>query len=225
MVQALSDHEFILQGVVHILSESRDTINASNLVLQLALTELVKQVMREMAQDAEGDNLRGDLLRKAIQLTAQRIGERAEVPDLSTTLSPYFERIYKSQRAVAREMTELGVHLRAARQGEALRLPRVVTDAPVPFRITEMGTRGNTEGLIAQPLSNCRLNLNRVQQEYQVRGMGYPQEVEIEGMTFVIDTDGSIMIFLEGFPRAVIEQAGGALDQLARNLYEPATFR
>ncbi len=118
MVQAFSDREFILQRVVRILSENRDGINASNLVLQLALTEFVKQVMREMAQDAEGDNLRGDLLRKAIQITAQQIGERAEVPDLSTTLSPYFERIYKSQRAVAREMTELGMHLRAARQGE-----------------------------------------------------------------------------------------------------------
>ncbi len=100
-----------------------------------------------------------------------------------------------------------------------------MTDAPVPFRITEMGTRENTEGLIAQPLSACRLNLDRVQQEYLVRGMGYPREVEIEGMTFVVDADGSIMIFLEGFPRSVIEQAGVALEQLAHALYDPATFR
>ncbi|XGV96560.1 MAG: hypothetical protein ACAF41_27990 [Leptolyngbya sp. BL-A-14] len=221
MVQTCSDREFNLQGVIRILTESRNASSTSNLVLQLALTELVKQVMREIAQDTEGDDLRGDLLRKAIQITAQLVGERAEVSNLSTTLSPYFERIYKSQRGVAKEMTALGRYLREARQGEVLRLPRVVTDAPVPFRVMELGVRGNPEGLIAQPLGACRLNLDRVQQEYQVRGIGYPKEVEIEGITFVIDTDGSIIVFLEGFPMSVIEQAGVALEQLVHALYVP----
>lgn len=49
MMQAVSDREFILQRVVRILAESADASNDSNLVLQLALTELVKQVMRELA--------------------------------------------------------------------------------------------------------------------------------------------------------------------------------
>ena len=54
MMQAVCDREFILQRVVRILAESADASNDSNLVLQLALTELVKQVMRELAQDTEG---------------------------------------------------------------------------------------------------------------------------------------------------------------------------
>ncbi len=116
---------------------------------------------------------------KAIQITAQQIGERAAVLDLSTTMSPYFERIYKSQRAVAREMTDLGMYPRSARQGEGLHFPRMVTD--VPFRITEMGVE--------------------------------------------IDADGSIIVFLEGFPISVIEQAGGVLEQLAQALYAPLTIR
>ncbi len=221
MVQTCSDREFILQGVVRILTESRDSSSTSNLVLQLALTELVKQVMREMAQDTEGDDLRGSLLQRGIQTTAQLLGERAEVADLSTTLSPYFERIDKSQRGVAKEMTALGRHLREARQGEVLRLPRVVTDVSVPFRLMELGVRGNPEGLLAQPLTACRLNLDRVQQEYQVRGVGYPKEVEIEGITFIVDADGSIIVFLEGFPMSVIEQVRLVLEQLAYDLYMP----
>ena len=61
MMQAVCDGEFILQRVVRILAESADASNDSNLVLQLALTELVKQVMRELAQGNEADHLQGNL--------------------------------------------------------------------------------------------------------------------------------------------------------------------
>ena len=61
MTQAVCDREFILQRVMHILAESADASNDSNLVLQLALTELVKQVMRELAQGNEADHLQGNL--------------------------------------------------------------------------------------------------------------------------------------------------------------------
>ena len=221
MMQAVSDREFILQRVVRILAESADASNDSNLVLQLALTELVKQVMRELAQDSEADHLQGNLLQKAVQTTTQLIQERVETPDLPFDLSPYFERISHSQRWVAKEMTELGLRLRQARQGEVLRSPRVVLDAPVSFRVTELGTRGTPEGLIASPLAACRLNLDEVRQEYRVRGLGYPWEVEVEGITFVVEVDGSIITFLAGFPGSVIEQAKAALEQLAQDLYEP----
>ena len=221
MMQTVSDREFILQRVVRILSESADASNDSNLVLQLALTELVKQVMRELAQDTEADHLQGNLLQKAVQTTTQLIQERVETSDLPFDLSPYFERISHSQRWVAKEMTELGLRLRQARQGEVLRSPRVVLDAPVSFRVTELGTRGTPEGLIASPLAACRLNLDEVRQEYRVRGLGYPWEVEVEEITFVVEADGSIITFLEGFPGSVIEQARVALEQLAHELYEP----
>lgn len=221
MVPALSDRDFILQRVVRTLSESENPSSASNLVLQLALTELVKQIMREMAQDTEADNLRDDLLKKAIQLTAQRIGEQVEIADLPSVLSPYFERIYRSQRPVAKEIVELGMRLRQARQGEVLRFPKIVTDAPVPFRVTELGIRWNPEGLIAQPLAACRLNLDRMRQEYQARGLGYPWEIEIEDFVFIVEADCTIITFLEGVPASVAEQAKSALEQLAYNLYAP----
>ena len=261
MMQAVSDREFILQRVVRILAESADASNDSNLVLQLALTELVKQVMRELAQDTEADYLQGNLLSKALQTTTQLIQERVETADLPFDLSPYLERIYRSQRWVAREMTELGLRLRQAQHGEVLRSPRVVLDAPVSFRVTELGTRGTPKGLIAYPLTACRLNrvgdifpaalrrssracnpnlgfgiksasiprplaagfliLDEIRQEYRVRGLGYPWEVEVEEITFVVEADGSIITFLEGFPDSVIEQARSALNQLAQDLYEP----
>ena len=221
MMQAVSDREFILQRVVRILAESADASNDSNLVLQLALTELVKQVMRELAQDTEADYLQGNLLSKALQTTTQLIQERVETADLPFDLSPYLERIYRSQRWVAREMTELGLRLRQAQHGEVLRSPRVFLDAPVSFRVTELGTRGTPKGLIAYPLTACRLNLDEIRQEYRVRGLGYPWEVEVEEITFVVEADGSIITFLEGFPDSVIEQARSALNQLAQDLYEP----
>ncbi len=222
MMQAISDREFSLQHVVHILVESTDASSDSNLVLQLALTELVKQVMRELAQDTEAaDHLQGSLLQKAIQTTTQLIQERAETAAMQFDLSSYFERLYRSQRWVAKEMTDLGLRLRQARQGEVLRSPRVVLDAPASFRVTELGTRGTPEGLIAYPLTNCHLNLDEIRQAYRVRGMGYPWEVEVEGITFVVEADGSIITFFEGFPDSVIEQARSALEQLAHDLYEP----
>lgn len=67
MVQVLSDREFSLQQVVKILLESAETSNDSNLVLQLALTALVKQVMRELVQASEADHLQGKLLQSALQ--------------------------------------------------------------------------------------------------------------------------------------------------------------
>ena len=115
----------------------------------------------------------------------------------------------------------MGLRLRQARQGEVLRSPRVVLDAPVSFRVTELGTRGTPEGLIASPLAACRLNLDEIRQEYRVRGLGYPWEVEVEEITFVVEADGSILTFLEGFPDSVIEQARVALEQLAHELYIP----
>lgn len=103
MVQVLSDRDFILRWVVQTLIESEDAGSTSNLVLQLAITELVKQTMRNMAQDTEADNLRGDFLKKAIQLTSQQISEQVEGADLSSTLAPYFERTYRSQRPIAKD--------------------------------------------------------------------------------------------------------------------------
>lgn len=220
MVQVLSDREFILQQVVRILVESADNNNGSNLVLQLALTELVKQVMREMAQNTEVDNLQGNLLQKAIQTTMQLIGARAETGALPLDISPYFERISRSQRWVAKEMTELGLRLRQSRNSELLCSPRIVSNAPVPFQVIELGTREMPEGLIAYPMLDCRLNLERIREEYRVRGGGYPWEVEIGEITFVVETDGSLITFLEGFPHSVMEQARSALEQLACDLYD-----
>ncbi|MBD2077910.1 hypothetical protein H6F86_29295 [Phormidium sp. FACHB-592] len=222
MVQAISDREFILQQVVRMLLENTETSSDSNLVLQLALTELVKQVMRELAQeDGEADHLQGKLLQSAVQTTTQLIEARVEAAAQSD-LSPSFARLSRSLRWVAKEMTALGLQLRQAQQGEVMRAPKVVSDAPVPFQITELGTRGHLEGLIATPLADCRLQQERVRQSYRVQASrGYPWEVESEGITFVVEADSSIITFLEGFPDAVIEQAKAALEQLAHDLYAP----
>lgn len=221
MVQAISDREFILQQVVCILVESADSGNDSNLVLQLALTELVKQVMRELAQASEADQLQGKLLQAAIQTTIQLLEARAATVNQGD-LSPYWARIARSLRWVAKEMTTLGLRLQAARQGEVMRAPKVVSAAPVPFQITELGTWGHPEGLIVHPLADCRLDLERVRQSYRVQASrGYPWEVESEGITFVVEADSSIITFLEGFPDAVVEQAKAALEQLAHDLYAP----
>ena len=221
MVQVISDREFILQRVVRMLLENTETSNESNLVLQLALTELVKQVMRELAQASEADYPQGKLLQAAIQTTTQLLEARTETA-IPCNLSPYWARIARSLRWVAKEMTTLGLRLQEARQGEVMRAPKVVSAAPVPFQITELGSRGHPEGLIVHPLADCRLDLERVRQSYRVQASrGYPWEVESEGITFVVEADSSIITFLEGFPEAVIEQAKSALEQLAHDLYAP----
>lgn len=225
MVQVFSDREFMLQQVVRLLRENTEASNDSNLVLQLALTELVKQVMRELAQASEADHRQGKLLQTAIQTTTQLLEARAETASQGD-LAPCFARLSRSLRWVTKEMTDLGLQLQQARESEVMRAPRVVRDAPVPFQITELGTRGQPEGLLATPLADCRLQRERVRQAYRVRdSRGYPWEVAIEGITFVIEADGSIITFLEGFPDAVIEQARAALEQLAHDLYAPLSVR
>jgi hypothetical protein len=103
------------------------------------LTELVKQVMRELAQDSEAAYLQGKLLQAAIQTTTQLLEARTETA-IPCNLSPYWARIARSLRWVAKEMTTLGLRLQAAQQGEVMRAPKVVRDAPVPFQITELGS-------------------------------------------------------------------------------------
>lgn len=223
MVQAISDREFILQRVVKLLTERGNASNTSNLILQLTLMELVKQVMRELAQDEESNCLGGNLLQKAVQITTQRIQEQIEPVALQVDLSLYFQRIYRSQRLVAKEMTELGLRLQQAWQGEVLRPPRMITDALVPFKIAELGLREAPEGLIAQPLTPCQLNMEGIRQDYQVHGMNFPWEVLVDEVTFVVEADGNILTFLEGVPGSVIERARSELVQLATRLYSPLT--
>ncbi|PZV10824.1 MAG: hypothetical protein DCF22_15790 [Leptolyngbya sp.] len=220
MMQAICDREFILQRVVHLLTSSADDSNTSNLILQLTLTELVKQVMRELAQAEESDLRQDNLLQQAIQATTQLIEEQSETA-LQWDLSPYFERIYRSQRWVAKEMSELGIRLQQARHGEVLRSPQVISHAPVPFRMAELGIRGAVEGLIAQPLMPCQLNMERLRQDYRVHGLNFPWEVGVDEITFIVEADGNILTFLEGFPGSVIEQARSELVQLASRLYVP----
>ena len=220
MMQAISDLEFILQRVVHLLTSSADASNTSNLILQLTLTELVKQVMRELAQDEESDLRQGNLLQKAVQATTQLIEARAETA-LPFDLSPYFGRIYRSQRWVAKEMSELGVQLQQARQSEVLRSPQVISDTPVSFCLAELGIRGALEGLIAYPLMPCQLDMERLRRDYQVHGLNFPWEVGVDEITFIVEADGNIVTFLEGFPGSVIEQAKSELAQLASSLYVP----
>ena len=220
MVQAICDREFILQRVVHLLTSSADVSNTSNLILQLTLTELVKQVMRELAQAEASDLRQGNLLQQAIQTTTQLIEERAETA-LQWDLSPYFGRIYRSQRWVAKEMSELGIRLQQAQHGEVLRPPQVISHTPVPFRMTELGIRGAVEGLIAQPLMPCQLNMERLRRDYRVHGLNFPWEVGVDEITFIVEADGNILTFLEGFPGSVIEQARSELVQLASRLYVP----
>ena len=220
MMQAISDREFILQRVVHLLTSSADASNTSNLILQLTLTELVKQVMRELAQDEESDLRQGNLLQKAVQATAQLIEARAETA-LPFDLSPYFGRIYRSQRWVAKEMSELGVRLQQSRQSEVLRSPQVISNTPVPFHLAELGIQGALEGLIAYPLMPCQLNMERLRRDYQVHGLNFPWEVGVDEITFIVEADGNIVTFLEGFPGSVIERAKSELAELASSLYVP----
>lgn len=221
MVQVISDQEFILQWMMQFLIKRADTNNPNNLILQLTLTELVKQVMRELARDEESHCFEGNLLQKAVQITSQKIQERTEPARLQLDLSLYFQRIYRSQRLVAREMTELGFRLQQAWQGEILRPPRVITNALVPFEIAELGLREVPEGLIAYPLTLCQLNMEQVHQDYQVHGMNFPWEVVVNEFVFVVEADGSIITFLEGFPSSFFEQSQAALIHLATALYIP----
>jgi hypothetical protein len=220
MTQVLSDLEFILQSVVRILLARADTGSTSNLVLQLALTELVKQVMRDLVQDTEKNPLEGHLLQKAIQTTVQLIEKETRTAALQYDLSPYFTRIYRSERWVAKEMTELSLRLRQSRN-EFLRSPRSVIDVPVPFRVSELGTVSTLEGVMVHPLTPCQLDLEKIRQEYIVFGNGFPLEVEMNEITFVIEADGSVITFVEGFPESVIEQVKSSLEQFVCDLYAP----
>lgn len=54
-----------------------------------------------------------------------------------------------------------------------------------------------------------------------MRGMSSPWEVEIDEAILIVESEGSSITFLSGFPSSVMEQARSALEHLAHNLYEP----
>jgi hypothetical protein len=219
MVPAISDRDFILQQVVQLLATAEGH-NDSNLILQLALTELVKQVMRSLAQATDTEAVPPHLLPQAVQMTLQLLEAQTATAALPVDLSPYFERINRSQRWVAKEMTALSLQLRHA-QGEVSRTPRIVHETPVPFWVLALGTWAAPEGWLAQPLAPCRLQLEALRRDYAVRGQHAPWEVTVDEITFIVESDGSIITFLEGFPDSLLAQAGADLEQLAQHLYAP----
>ncbi|WP_146141043.1 hypothetical protein [Stenomitos frigidus] len=220
MVPVLADQVFILQQVVQLLLAQAEAPHDSNLVLQLALTELVKQVMRSFAQTTAVEALQGHLLHQAVQTTHQLLQAQVGTTGLPCDLAPYFERIYRSQHEVAQAMTELSWRL-VQTESEVFRARTIVDTAPVPFGVTPLGIHAIPEGLLAEPLQPCGLQREVLQRDYAVRGLHFPWEVTVQGLTCIVESDGSLITFLEGLSPAQVLQAGTSFELLARDLYVP----
>lgn len=220
IVPVLSDQAFLRQQVRSLLRAQAAAPHDSNLVLQLVLTELVKQVMRSFAQTTAPEALQGQLLHEAVQTTHQWLQAQAGPEGLPCDLSPYFERLYRSQHEVAQAMTALSWRL-VQTEGAVFRAQGVVDTAPVPFCITPLGIQSIPDGLLAEPLRPCGLQREVLQRHYAVRGLHFPWEVTVQGLTCIVESDGSLITFLEHLSPAQLLQAGASFEQLARDLYVP----
>ncbi|MBD1867207.1 hypothetical protein H6F95_07810 [Cyanobacteria bacterium FACHB-471] len=188
--------------------------------IELGLTELVKNQMRQLAQE-DRDDKQINLLEQAIRVIEQRVQEQMSECDLQFCFAAYWASVRKALKFPAKEIAELGEKLRQSRRLERISERQQITSAnQVLFEVIEVGLQNAIEGLIAVPLPTVlELNLEGIRQNYLLEGDWFPFQVAVEKLQFVFDDDGTISVSTENFPEQLLLKARQVLLDLANQSY------
>ncbi|MBD2054647.1 hypothetical protein H6F88_01145 [Oculatella sp. FACHB-28] len=220
-VKVLSQEEFVLQNVVAIARcLMQREVEQHSSALELSLVELVREQMRSLSRESEGDQ-EANLLETAIAIVQKGVQGRLQEDSVQFNFDSYLASVRRTLKFPAREIAELGERLKQSREMQRLgERRRLISQSQVPFEVTEVGLRGAIEGLFAFPLTEvCVVDVGQVQPPYQVKGEWFPFLVTAESLEFVVDDDGSIFVATENLPERLIELAGEGLMELANQLY------
>ncbi|MBD1999314.1 hypothetical protein H6G00_22325 [Leptolyngbya sp. FACHB-541] len=221
--KVLSQEEFVLQNVVAIarcLMQREVEQHSSG--LELSLVELVREQMRSLARESEGDQT-ANLLEAAIAIVQKQVQGRLQEDSVQFNFDSYLASVRRTLKFLAREIAQLGERLNQSRKMQRLgERRRLISQSQVPFEVAEVGLRGAIEGLFAFPLTEvCVVDVEQVQPPYQVQGEWFPFLVtaESQSLEFVVDDDGSIFVATENLPERLLELAGEGLMELVNQLY------
>jgi len=191
--------------------------------VEFALLELIREKMRELAQDFGFTRDRGRLLTAAIGSAADQVEALLEGKGLPADLKQYLERAREKLGPAANELQELGGRLDVSQKTGKL-VPRAErsTESRRAFEVRQIGLAESVEGLLALPASEVHeISTERLEYDLgcQVVGDWFPFEVPYEDLVLVIDDDGSVYVSVENLPPRLVEQARKLIEKIAGLLY------
>jgi hypothetical protein len=214
-----SDRAYVTSRIKQMsgLLEEEHKLNSHDSILDIAVAELAKIEMRELAQRAQATQ----------RYSGERILSQAveNVRDTLVTLKPefdfsdYLKSAEKKLRVPASELSDLRIKLNTtkqlARAGEETSVPGIQ-----PYQLKELGLKGSIEGLLVYPESeSINIDLERLREFGEIEGEWFPYQLKVGDLTFVIDDDGSIFTSTEHFSERMLAEAKELINKIAKALY------
>lgn len=194
-----------------------------SLGIEFAITELVRDEMRSLAQRERHFPSANDLLRLAIERVSEKIETALAQTKGDFDLDTYVHKVRTSLRFPAMEIQSLGEKLAESRDVERLGAKEdMISDSGRHFVVHELGLRHAIQGMLVEPTEECQeINIDAIREQprWQVEGEWFPYEVLAEDFVFVIDDDGSVFVSTANLPPELRKSAVGLLRQVAELLY------
>jgi hypothetical protein len=221
-IQVMSQERFIIRCIeeqARFLKEQEG--EPYSLGIEFGITELVRLLMRELAQVRWGRET--VVLERSLELAQERLNQWCTRNELSFDFTPYFPNVRKGLKYVAREISELSRQLSLSRQSERVAGRERITDGvAVPLEIVQVGLPNAIESLVAIPLSaEFKLDLEGIRKNYPFQGEWFPYQVSIEPFSLILDDDGTVLMSTLGLSEFLVGQARDTLLTLATQLYLP----
>lgn len=192
--------------------------------LEFALTELVRERMRAIAQhDAMG--LTGpDLLQRAAADVTSELVPALEANQLELEFAPYLKAVKAKLKNTAKEICTL------SRELSRSRIDRRIGDKAAmhaqsgkSFSVLELGLRDSIHGLFVEPpeaMEQINVEAFGEQRDWKVEGDWFPYEIHSpDGSLFIIDDDGSVFISTEGLSRELLRDLHQKIRWVTEVLY------
>ena len=192
--------------------------------LEFALTELVREEMRRMAQEERPRGTANDLLRASLSRVTTRVEEILATGQVRFDLSKYERQVCEKLAYPAKEIRSLGEELSKSRSERRLGAKEeLVSDRGRRCVVHELGLREAIQGLLVEATEQVQeidVDLLRAEHRWQVEGEWFPYEVHADEFVFVIDDDGSIFVSTANLPVELREKATRMIRQIADVLYD-----
>ncbi|MFM7073682.1 MAG: hypothetical protein ACKO38_17985 [Planctomycetota bacterium] len=225
--EVVSQRKYVVEAVGELIRHRREHPGKEAPLLPsvaFAIEEAVKQAMRELAQQSTPISNWDDLLRKAIDLSMQEMEDWISQKGEHFNFEPYLDDARESLASVAKEIQRLQQNLLESRAAKRVYDKEIPVDSDetieTPFEVAPIGLLDSIDGYLAAPRSpSCEMNLDALLERFQVEGDWFPYEINLDGMVFVVDDDGTLFVSTENYPEEVRERAQATLMRLAFLLY------
>lgn len=224
-----SQEQFILNRIIEAiknLKEKQKENGGYNSVIEFAVSELVREEMRRIAQVSELADEDERLLSKAIRTTEEKMLNKLRRENIPFDVKNYLENVEKKLKFPATEISDLKKRLDESKErGRIAEKTSLTTQSGVPFEIIELGLRDSIDGLLARPLvETYEIDLEKIRERCEGENDSFPLEAKLEDLVFVIDDDGTIFVSIENLPKKLIDDANEKLRQLANRIYQVDSY-